>query len=64
MAMSQLPISARPGLDAPGIGPNSTRPTYFVRAGSEKALIHAGQLIDIAAVPCSRCAETSSALKL
>src|SRR5262249_49571933 len=41
---------------------NSTLPTTFDFAGSSIAEIHAGQLMLITAVDCSKCAETSSAL--
>src|SRR6266516_1345420 len=64
IAISQLPISARPGFFAPGIVVNSILPITFDLAGSLNEEIHAGQLIEIAAVPCNRCAPTSSALKL
>ena len=43
---------------------NAIFPMTFDFAGSLNEPIHAGQLIDIAAVPCNRCAPTSSALKL
>src|SRR4051812_7288081 len=50
MAINQLPISAPPGCRPPGICLNSILPTTFDFDGSLKELIHAGQLIDIAAV--------------
>src|SRR5204863_747474 len=55
IAISQLPISARPGFLAPGSCPNSILPITYDFEGSFNELIQAGQLIDIAAVPCKRC---------
>src|SRR6185369_10734101 len=64
IAINQLPISARPGFLAPGSCPNSIWPITFDFDESLNELIQAGQLMDIAAVPCNRWAPTSSALKL
>jgi len=62
-ASSHEPNSATPGRRAEGICANSILPGIFDFNGSSIAAIHAGQLMLIAAVPCNRCAETSSALK-
>src|SRR5215213_2746501 len=51
IAMSQLPISACPGLFAPGRVVKAISPGTRDRAGSLKALIHAGQFMDMAADP-------------
>src|SRR5262249_20628545 len=64
IAINQLPISARPGFLPEGKVVNSILPITLDFPGSLNALIQAGQLIDIAAVPCNRCAPTSSPLKL
>src|SRR5579875_863979 len=61
-ATSHAPNSPTPGSRSPGIWENSILPTTFDLAGSSIAAIQAGQLMLIAAVPCKRCAETSSAL--
>ena len=59
-----IPRAAARRAQARGITLKLIFPATFDLFGSPNELIHAGQLIDIAAVPCSRCAETSDALKL
>src|SRR5258708_33972566 len=62
IATSHVPSSPTPAARSPGIGTNSIFPVTFDFAGSSIAEIQAGQLMLIAAVDCSRCADTSSAL--